>query len=367
MDDDNSTSARIAPDVFSDGDRLPGGSTALVTAAEELALIKSILSALGVPPAEAAIQAELLLEADLRGHPSHGLQRLPVIVERIRSGVAVPGAAIAARWPTAAFVSIDGARGLGPVVAFRAIELICERAKETGVAIAAISNNNHLGMLAPYVERIADRGQIGLAMTTSEALVHPFGGRRAMIGTNPIAVALPATPEPFVFDMATGEVSMGRILAHLNRGESIPLGWALDEDGHPTSDPAAASRGSISPFGGAKGSGLGLAIELLVAVLTQSATGRHVLGTLDTTEPCTKGDLLVCLDPATLGIGDVAQRVTPYLREIREQSARPGEIVTTPGDRSHASRTRRLEHGIPVATSVWTVVQMLRQEVAARW
>jgi L-2-hydroxycarboxylate dehydrogenase (NAD+) len=334
-----------------------------VSADEERTLAVSILAALGAPADEAAIQAEQLVEADLRGHASHGIQRLPLIVDRIRNGVTVPGAQIEVNWQTPTVASIDAGRGLGPVVALRVVELISVRARETGIAVAAVRNNNHLGMLGPYVEALARRGQLGLAMTTSEALVHPFGGRKAMVGTNPLAIAIPADPDAFVLDMATAEVSMGRILAHLNRGEPIPSGWALDEQGAPTTDPEAAARGSISPFGGAKGYGLGLAIELLVGALTGSAVGRAVRGTLDATAVCNKGDLFVCLDPSALGLPEVAASVTPYLREIREDSDGAGTCVTVPGDRCRVRRRERLERGVPIPLGLWDQLKAIRDEV----
>ena len=117
--------------------------------------------------------------------------------------------------------------------------------------LAAVRGANHLGILAPYAEAVADQGMIGIALTTSEALVHPSGGRTAMIGTNPVAIAVPARPDPLVLDMATGEVSMGRILRHAELGEPIPPGWAVDAAGEPTTDAAAAAAGAISPFGAA--------------------------------------------------------------------------------------------------------------------
>jgi L-2-hydroxycarboxylate dehydrogenase (NAD+) len=335
----------------------------LASADDERALAVEILAALGTPENEAEIQADQLVEGDLRGHISHGIQRLPLIVERIRNGVTVPGAEIEVEWKTPTVASINGGRGLGPVVALRAVELVSERARDRGIAVAAVRNNNHVGMLAPYVEVLAARGQLGVAMTTSEALVHPFGGRRAMIGTNPLAIAVPADPDPFVFDMATGEVSMGRILAHLNRGEPIPAYWALDEQGAPTTDPEAAAGGSISPFGGAKGYGLGLAIELLVGTLTGTAIGRAVRGTLDGTAVCNKGDLFVCLDPLALGLPDVAAAVTPYLQEIRYKSGGAGECVTVPGDRSRDRRRDRLERGVPIPAGLWDQLQAIRHDL----
>src|SRR5262249_34134003 len=145
----------------------------------------------------------------------------------------------------------------------------------------AIRRSSHLGMLAPYVERIIAAGHIGLMLTTSEALVHPAGGRTALIGTNPIAIGIPAEPVPFVLDMSTASISAGEIMARAHTGTELPLGRAVDADGAPTTDPHRAREGSISPFGGGKGYGLALAFELLVAWATQTALGTDVRGTLD--------------------------------------------------------------------------------------
>jgi L-2-hydroxycarboxylate dehydrogenase (NAD+) len=323
----------------------------------------AILRMLGASSEEAAQQAELLTEADLRGHPSHGLQRLPVLVERIRNGVVRFGVPTI-DWVTAAALKVDGAQGLGPAVAFHAIREIAKRAKQTGVAVGLISDSNHLGMLAPYVQAIAESGQIGIAMTTSEPLVHPYGGRRALIGTNPLAIGIPATPHPFVLDMATSEVSMGRILAHVHRAEPIPLGWALDRNGDATTDPRAAAGGALSPFGAAKGYGLGLAIELLVAVLTQSAVGTSVVGTLDTDQRCNKGDVFICVDPAALRLDDVAATISPFLDEIRsEPSQRPERPASVPGDRSLERRTHALADGVSVPEGLWHEIQAIHQEL----
>lgn len=339
------------------------GATTTIAAHEARRLGTEILVALGACEHEATQQVEHLLEADLRGHPSHGLRRLPVLVERIRNGVAVPGAEPVVVWHTAAFASLDARRGLGPVVAHAAIDHALERATETGIALVAVSNANHVGMLAPYVERIATNGRIGLAMTTSEALVHAFGGRRAMIGTNPLAIGLPAEPRPFVLDMATGEVAMGRILAHAERGEAIPQGWALDAAGEPTTDPLAAVAGSIAPFGGAKGYGLGLGLELLVAALSASALGTEVRGTLDVGSVCNKGDVFVVVDPEPLQLGDIATAISPYLEQVRTDGGTTTGAVAVPGDGSADRRARRLLEGVPVATSVLEALRLLERDL----
>jgi L-2-hydroxycarboxylate dehydrogenase (NAD+) len=333
-----------------------------VAAAEETALITDVLAALRVAPADAALQAELLTEADLRGFASHGVQRLPTIVERIENGVSDGRARPRFDWLSDAVLAVDGARGLGPVVAMSTITALAERARLTGIALGLVSNCNHLGMLAFYAERVAESGHMLIALTTSEALVHPYGGRRALIGTNPIAIGIPSTPHPLVLDMATGTVSMGKIVEHAKRSEPIPAGWALDAAGKPTTDPVAATGGAIAPFGGAKGYGLGLAFELLVASLTRSALGTNVVGTLDSDSVCNKGDLFIYIDPSAVGLADVTERLEPYLTEVR-QSGGVDDPVRLPGERSRRVRRERLAGGIPIAAEVWLAVTQIRERL----
>jgi L-2-hydroxycarboxylate dehydrogenase (NAD+) len=324
----------------------------IVTAVAERELIVRVLSALGAPQAAADVQARWLVEADLRDVGSHGLQRLPMLAARIERGLIVPDADPVASWRTSSLLAVDGRRGFGPVVGLRAVEQCVDRARRTGLALAAVHNANHLGILAPYVEAAADHGMIGIAITTSEALVHPFGGRVAMIGTNPLAIAVPARPGPLVLDMATGEVSMGRILRHARAGQPIPQGWALDAVGEPTTNPAQAA--AISPFGGAKGFGLGLALEVLVATLTASALGRDVHGTLDADDASNKGDMFIVADPSALPDGSRADAVSVYLDAVRATPVQEGaEAVRVPGDRARAERARRQQAGVEIPDRVW--------------
>lgn len=313
----------------------------------------------GTPTGHAATQTNLLLEAELRGRASHGLLRLPRIIERIHNGVADPKTRGTAVWRSPSFLDMDGERGLGPVIALSALEQISERARETGIAIAAVSNNNHIGMLALYAEQAARAGQILLALSTSEALVHPWGGRRALIGTNPIAIGVPTEDEPFVLDMATSQVAMGKIHDYANHGRPLEPGWALDGAGNPTTDASAAKAGALAPFGEAKGYALGLAFELLVASLTASALGAAVKGTLDSSEVCNKGDVFIVVEA---GAGAVASRITRYLDEIRTCPALlPGRPVAVPGDRARAERRQRLDTGIELADEVWHRILDLAQ------
>lgn len=313
------------------------------TGLRELAV--TLLERRNAPTESARLQADLLIEAELRGLPSHGLQRLPLILSRLDKGLADARARGSGIWRRQAFLSMDGERGLGPVVVLNAMRIMRSILGETGIAVAAIRNANHIGMLAYYAEAAARDGLIGIVMSTSEALVHPFGGTEAMLGTNPLAIGIPSGDRPFVLDLATSVVSMGKINNHAMRDMPIPEGWAVDGEGRPTTDPHAAKAGAIAPFGGAKGCGLGLAIELLVAALAGSDFAPDVHGTLDDTHPANKGDLLVLIDPA--GASGTLGPLAAYLDRLRlSRPVNPASPVTVPGDGARARRAATAEAGI---------------------
>lgn len=327
--------------------------------AHAVAVVDRVLAEAHVPEENARLQRDLLLDAEMRGIASHGLVRLPRILERIANGVIDPRTRGQHEWRAPGFLHVDGMGGLGPVVAQAAIDALLERASSQGVAVAAVANSNHIGMLGFYADRVAEAGRCLIALSTSEALVHPWGGRRAMIGTNPIAIGLPTGDGPFMMDTATSVVSMGEVHEHANRGAPIPLGWALDAEGNPTTDAAAAREGAIAPFGDAKGYALGLAFELLVTSLSGSAIGRDVRGTLDSTEPASKGDLFIVLD----------QKLTPVARFIEhlrfEPPAKGFDQVRIPGERGRELRRKALKEGLQVAEVTWTKLCTIAGEPAS--
>lgn len=321
-------------------------------------LATAALADQGVPPGPADVQADLLIEAELRGLPSHGVQRLPRLVARLRAGLASPTASGQRTEIRPGVATIDGQRGLGPVVMMRALDDLAAVAMAQGIALAAIRNANHIGMLAYYAEAAAARGLISIVLTTSEALVHPYGGTEAMLGTNPIAIGIPTGAEPFILDLATSLVSMGKIHHHALTGTPIPQDWAVDAAGRPTTDPEAAKTGAIAPFGEAKGYGLGLAVELLVAALAGSAFAPEVSGTLDAAYVANKGDLLILIDPAA-GEGTAGALAT-YLNRLRASCpADAGPPVAVPGDRMRARRAEALDRGIEVPTPLLDDIRAL--------
>lgn len=332
----------------------------LVDLPEVERLVDSLLADAGVPEEHRVIQSELLIDAEMRGLASHGLLRLPRILERIANGVASPAERGHHDWQAAAFLRVDGRMGLGPVVALSALQAGSSAAKAQGAVVVSIANSNHIGSLGFYAERIARAGQCLLAFSTSEALVHPWGGRTALIGTNPIAIGVPTETEPFVMDTATSIVSMGKIHDHADRGEAIPLGWAVDAEGRPTTNAAAARGGSIAPFGGAKGYALGLAFELLVSGLAGSAIGTDVKGTLDSTQVCNKADLFILIDRPMPALG-------AYLDLIRQSAPAEGvEAVRIPGERGRASREHCRKHGLSVDDVLWGRLNGLRKTASAK-
>jgi L-2-hydroxycarboxylate dehydrogenase (NAD+) len=319
---------------------------------EATQLASALMRQRHTPEAHAALQARVLIDAELKGHPSHGLQRLPRLLARIERGLLNPQTEGASHWRSDAVLEVDGQQGLGPVVAIAALGRLGERVDASGIALAAVRNGNHLGMLAWYVERVAAEGRIGIAMSSSEALVHPHGGTRAMLGTNPIAIAVPTAGRPLVLDLATSIVSMGKIHHHAATGRRIPEGWARDIDGCATTDPERAKLGAIAPFGGAKGYGIGLAVELLVAAVAGSALAPDIRGTLDAEAACNKGDVLIVIAPSSAPA--LAQRLAAYLEAVRNSApAEPAQPVRAPGDGAARRRDRSQREGFEIAPRLW--------------
>ena len=343
---------------------LPSETSIVISSEDERAVIANVLARLGANERECSIQADVLTEADLRGHHSHGLQRLPVLAARIKKRLIRVNIEPEYIWTADSVLSVDGKDGLGPFVAETALERAKSALEQRGIVAVAIRNSSHIGMIGYYCEKRALEGLICLAMTESEALVHPHGGTKALVGTNPIAIGIPSRPTPFVFDMATSTSAIGKIYASKHRGELIPPGWAIDAEGNPTTDPDAALKGSLTPAAGAKGYGLGISIGILAGLLPGSEIGRLVLGTLDTEFRCTKGDFFLLMNPGAFAGGPtLSSRVASYLGELRHSPPQKGsQSVIVPGDRARQMREERLRSGIPLPKEVWLAAERLKDE-----
>lgn len=338
--------------------RVSTSTTNVHAAAEVLSVARSALERAGATTAHASMQATQLVEAELRGHPSHGIRRIPVLVGRLANGLISTGKTPRLTWLGSGALQVDGGYGFGPVSAHAALDALLPRAVQTGIAAATISHSHHIGMLSPYVERMVEADCIGVILTISEGLVHPWGGVGALVGTNPIGIGVPSAQGPLILDMSTAAVSMGKVLDYAARGEPLPRGWAVDANGEPTTDASAVSAGAISPFGGAKGYALAIALEALVSLLARSSYGADVKGTLDTEHPTTKGDLFIAISTKMFGATSNDADLAAYLNLIRA-SGYKGATVSVPGDRARAERAKRVANGIPIDRELWQKVQAL--------
>src|SRR5262245_63876476 len=336
-----------------------------VTHKQQMDLIIAVLRGLGASEEAAFIQADVWTEADLRGIHSHGVQRLPVMVTRIQKGLLKVDAKPEKTWSTGAVLNIDGKDGFGTSICELGLRELTPAARKNGVAVLTVRNAAHIGMVGYYAERRAQEGFVCLAFTTTEVLVHPFGGAEALVGTNPIAIGIPSTPGPFLLDMATSVSAMGKIIAFKHRGEKIPEGWAVDKDGRPTTDPEEAIHGSLSPAGGPKGYGLGITIAMLAGLLPGTEIGRKVGGTLDTEYRCTVGGRFMLLDPKeVLGGGTIDEGTKGYLDDLRASRPAVGfKQVMVPGDPEFKLREERMVKGIPHPEEVWHAAEQLRATV----
>ncbi|PIL21752.1 hypothetical protein P775_02760 [Puniceibacterium antarcticum] len=201
-------------------------------------------------------------------------------------------------------------------------------------------------------------GRIGLSLTISESLVQPFGGKQAMLGTNPTAIGIPSGQAPFIYDLATSLVSMGKIHHHALTQTPMAEGWPVDTNGRATTDTEAAKTGAIAPFEEAKGYGLGLALELLVSALAGTAFAPDVRGTLDAKNPANKEDVTMLIDQATKG-GTGAQLAEYLYRPRISRPADPDRPVAVPADRMRARPAAALTQGIDLPDTLFEALRGL--------
>lgn len=233
---------------------------------------------LGMSESEARHFGQSLVFADMRGLSSHGVMRMSTYVKRIRHGLVKVNVTPTIIKDGGAMMAIDGANGQGACIAQQIMELCVKRARDIGVSIAFVRNCNHFGCPAYFTKYAANNNMIGFAATNSYRAVAPFGGTEPMLGTNPLSIAIPGGRyRPFILDMATSLVAQGKLILAQKEGREIPLGWGLDKNGDPSTDPnAVLNGGTLLPFGGPKGYGISLAIEIMCACLATAAKSTEM-------------------------------------------------------------------------------------------
>lgn len=313
------------------------------------AFFASAFAAAGVVPAEAAIVADVLVEAEERGYYSHGVMRLPSFLEMARGrSLRSPAQIEITREAPAAF-SVDAHDSWGPVAGLRVMQMCVERARQTGICAGSIVHLGHVARLGHYVEAAARENLIGMFALSGDpasAAMAPWGGREARLSTNPLALGFPRPGgDPVVVDISSTQAARGKILLAAARGEPIPDTWALDGDGNPTTDPKRGlpPSGSMTPMGGHKGYAIAVAIELLCGGLV----GEY--------PPKNGAVFAAAINVAALTtLSEYASAVDELDRIVHSSPLRPGfDEILLPGAASARRKREAQRSGIRVPTVVW--------------
>ncbi len=327
---------------------------------------EAMFIAVGCSPEDASQVAEVMWEADLRGISSHGLIRMPDMIRRIKEGVIDPKARPRITREREGSALVDAGGAMGPVGGVFAAELAMKKAATAGSCTVGLLNANHLIFVGYYGERIARAGMACIITTVTPPLAHPYGGTERIIGTNPLVISLPSEEgDPLLLDFATTEIAFGNVMKARAKGEALPEGVALGPDGAPTTDPAVAAQGALTPFGGYKGYGLNLMLGLLAGPLVGGLVGKAVSGVFHQGRKANKGDLFIVIDPASFGDPAVFRSaVSAHIKEIKESPLAPGaDEIRVPGERSFRERALRLREGVPIEESVWRVAASIAEEL----
>lgn len=311
-----------------------------------------ILTRVGVPKRDAATVSDALLRADLEGVESHGICRLPDYVCGIQEKRINPVPRIRVR-RLGGVIQVDGDNGLGQVVSRQAVSEAITSARQTGVSVSAVSHSNHNGAASYYCQRAAEEGMVMIAMTNSPSGIPPAGGRKAFLGTNPIAFGFPPTKKrpPLIVDMSSSVVARGKVMLAAKQGLPIPSGWAIDESGERTTDPKAALKGAVLPFGGAKGSALATAIEILSGMLSGAAFGSHVQSMDGGGSSANVGHFFILIHVAHLmDRQEYDRRMDQFIEEMKSVPLIQGATeIFYPGERRYHRYMERKQSGIPIS------------------
>lgn len=317
---------------------------------------------MGVPEIDSRIAADVLISADLRGINSHGVIRLHSYYgDRLQKGLIDPASTIRTLSENPSTLALDGGNGLGQVVAYRAMSRCIEKADETGLAVTTVRNSNHFGIAGYYAMMALPEDMIGISLTNSQPLIAPTYGMKRVLGTNPIAVAVPAGEEkPYVLDMATSIVPLGRISVYEKTGQSIPEGWAINKNGELTQNPSdMINGGALLPLGGPalmrgyKGYGLSLLVDLLSGVLAGAAFGEDV-GRPSNERNADVGHFFAAIKIENFRpIEEFKSDMDAYIRSLKASPKLPGQDrIFIHGEKEEELTEAHLREGIPLLNEV---------------
>lgn len=318
--------------------------------------IATLFETNGVRRETAASVARALVAAEAAGQSGHGLRRVPAYLSQVRSGK-VDGAAVAtASHPRPGLLAIDAHFGFAYPALDLSVQELAPLARSQGIACAAIHRSHHAGVMALTVERFAEQGLVAMMFANAPASMAPWGGKRPLYGTNPIAFAVPvANQEPIVIDLALSKVARGKVMEAQQRGVEIPEDWALDAEGQPTTDPTEAIKGTMAPAGGAKGAALAFMVEALSAGLTGALFSYEATSLFDDKgAPPALGQFIIAIDPGAATGAAFGARMAELAQQMEQE-----EAVRIPGRRGRKLRRDAETTGLQIDQSVLSAIGAL--------
>jgi len=313
---------------------------------------RNLLVAHGLSEEDAGIVVGCLVRADLRGVDTHGLQFLPQYLDRVRRGMVNPIPNLVVERVTPVVGALDGDNGFGFVVATKAMEAAIEIAREYGIGVVSARRSSHFGMAACYMLQALEAGYISFVFSNASRAMPPWGGREALLGTNPFAAGAPAGNEtPFDLDMSPAVAARGKIRRAARRGETIPVGYALDKHGHSTTDPhAALDDGVVLPIGGPKGSAIAMLMDIMGGVISGAAFGGDVRNQfLDYDQPQNVGHFFLVMKPDLfISKEDYLKRMDTLVQRVHAVKPAEGfDEILMPGEKERRLEATRRRTGLP--------------------
>jgi LDH2 family malate/lactate/ureidoglycolate dehydrogenase len=321
--------------------------------------VTDIFRRCGMSDADAALLADSLIEADLRGIHSHGVFRVPEYVHKLTHGVNPQGQPFIAKDGGACLV-VDGGNSMGQIGMHFAMQHAIERAQTTGIAAVAVRGSNHCGAMAYFAMQALPHDMIGIATTNALPTMAPWGGAERLLGVNPLGVAIPAGHEqPIVYDAAFAGSAHGKIRVYQQKGLTLPEGWAMDRDGRPTTDPIVAINGLLMPIGGFKGTGLAMIMGVLSSLLSGAAYGTELGSLEDGPKPGQDGHFALTIRVSAFeDVATFKGRVDAAIQQIHMcKGASGAERIYAPGEVEFETKARYQREGIPLNA-------VTRQEIA---
>lgn len=317
-------------------------------------ILDQLFACHGLSASDASIVADILLETELCGITTHGLSMVPAHIKKLDNGYN-RDAVFCIEHGNDSFSVCDADNSIGMLSAYHCMNLAIEKARTSGIHMVFCHNCNTFSAAYYYAKMALDAGMIAVVSSNAPTQMAPYGGKEKLLGTNPMAIAVPTDKEaPFLFDIATSAVAKSKINdAYHSGADKIPFGWATDEDGNPTDDPAKAVRGLLLPMAGAKGYGLCMAIDLISGLLGGAACLDRVGRFYTPDNRCMNvGQSFVVINPHLIYGDSFYQAADDYVKTIRNSTSATDQPVRLPGDRNYARKAEALKNGVTLSDSL---------------